>query len=324
MEKAKLLRFFSCKQLAVIKKILPGKYKDTIEKIRMQKFIEQTDFSKINTEKFKRCVVKDGEWAYPLFQMSCLNNMLSNIIYSLSYGYIPSVQFKDENGINLWEQFLIQPFGQDNIADDSLPQMPNAYRLVSFPSFPTEQDVKTIHNIAAALVIPNKETAAYIENEYDQVIRGKSVIGVLVRGTDYTANRPKGHPVQPSIEAVIDEVRVKLDELHCDYIYVATEEEALYKQFADAFSGRVLSNRREYYDSFYDIKKEKGDSARISQVHHNRENDNYLKSLEYLSSLYLLSRCDALIAGNCGGSRAALYLNGGNYKYYNLFNLGLY
>ncbi|MDR0507244.1 MAG: hypothetical protein LBH32_10600 [Dysgonamonadaceae bacterium] len=46
--------------------------------------------------------------------------------------------------------------------------------------------------------------------------------------------------------------------------------------------------------------------------------------ISYLSSICLLSRCNALIAGNCGGSAAALYINNFKYEYWHLFNLGLY
>jgi hypothetical protein len=54
------------------------------------------------------------------------------------------------------------------------------------------------------------------------------------------------------------------------------------------------------------------------------ENEIYNRGIEYLSSIYLLSRCDALIGGNCGGSISALLMNGGKYEFTEIFNLGLY
>lgn len=59
-------------------------------------------------------------------------------------------------------------------------------------------------------------------------------------------------------------------------------------------------------------------------MHFERENDSYYKSLEYFSSVLLLSKCQGLIAGNCGGSRAAMYMNDGKYEFSYLFDLGLY
>ena len=61
----------------------------------------------------------------------------------------------------------------------------------------------------------------------------------------------------------------------------------------------------------------------IGDVKFDRENDNYWKGLEYLSSLVILSNCTDLVAGNCGGTEfAVLYTAGYRNKY--IFNKGLY
>lgn len=46
--------------------------------------------------------------------------------------------------------------------------------------------------------------------------------------------------------------------------------------------------------------------------------------LEYLSSIILLSRCTALVGGNCGGTLGALFFNDEKYEFVHVFNLGLY
>ena len=46
-----------------------------------------------------------------------------------------------------------------------------------------------------------------------------------------------------------------------------------------------------------------------------RENDSYYKGLEYFSSIVILSRCQALIGGNTGGSCAAMFMNNMKYEY---------
>ena len=127
-----------------------------------------------------------------------------------------------------------------------------------------------------------------------------------------------------STKNIVEKFRKKNESLKCDYIYLATEEEKIYKMFDNAFPEKVITNQRHYYDEFYELRDKYGDKARISWVHSDRNNDNYYKSLEYMSSLFLLSKCNALIAGSCGGSQAALYLNGNSYEYWYLFDLGLY
>ena len=171
----------------------------------------------------------------------------------------------------------------------------------------------------------NKKTDEYLQKEEKNIFKpNQRVIGVLCRGTDYTANKPKGHPVQPKVEEVIELAKIKMKEYDCPYIYLATEEKRIEEKFEEEFPGKILTNKRNYYDEFYNIRKTKGNQARISLVNFERENDSYYKSLEYISSINLLSKCNLLIGGSTGGTRMALVLNNDRYEYVNLFNKGLY
>ena len=254
--------------------------------------------------------------------------MIANCLYVMSKGYAPVIRFKDsENHLNLWEQFYLQPyheelFDSEKCAIDSVCDIKRAN--VYFPVKMSSDDISLFSDLYRVLAVLNTPTREYISKEINSIIKNKRVIGVLCRGTDYTANKPAGHPVQPSVKDVIEEVRNLLTELSCDYIYVATEEKRIFQMFQSNFKGRVLSNDRLYYDDFYKMKNEWGEKTRISCVHHDRENDNYYKSLEYLSSIYILSECTALIAGNTGGSRMATILNNNRYEYCHLYDLGLY
>ena len=61
----------------------------------------------------------------------------------------------------------------------------------------------------------------------------------------------------------------------------------------------------------------------IGQIHFDRENDNYLKRIEYLSSMIILSKCDAVVAGNCRGTHFAV-LNSETVKNRYVFDKGYY
>jgi hypothetical protein len=54
-----------------------------------------------------------------------------------------------------------------------------------------------------------------------------------------------------------------------------------------------------------------------------RKNDNYHKGLEYLTTIYMLSKCNALIAGQCGGTTGAVLLSK-NHEFSYLWDLGYY
>lgn len=168
----------------------------------------------------------------------------------------------------------------------------------------------------------NKNMQEYFEAEYNELIKGRKVLGVLYRGTDYTKLKPSGHPIQPSLEQILQECKRRIKVKGYKYIYITTDEkravEFLQRELPEC---NILENRRNYFDDFYNNEEMKKD---IAACRHNRENDKLLTAKEYISSVFLLSKCDELIAGNCGGSRAAIYLNNGKYKRVKLYKLGLY
>ena len=68
---------------------------------------------------------------------------------------------------------------------------------------------------------------------------------------------------------------------------------------------------------------QEGNVKRIGDVRFERDNDNYIRGLRYLSSLVILSRCDALLAGNCGGTLFSLFYNNRKYERFKIYDLGL-
>lgn len=299
-----------------------------LQSLRLNKYLEKKDFLQLDVSNFPSCYVTKGEFDFPLFQMFFLDNMLSLCIYCIANGYLPIIEYRNSEGINLWEQFLEQPF-----KDIHLKRKEKIFHVCDMSKvdiklmseFPTKKEIKRYNEILKKLVKLNKKTDEYLQKEEKNIFKpNQRVIGVLCRGTDYTANKPKGHPVQPKVEKVIELAKIKMKEYDCPYIYLATEEKRIEEKFEEEFPGKILTNKRNYYDEFYNIRKTKGNQARISLVNFERENDSYYKSLEYISSINLLSKCNLLIGGSTGGTRMALVLNNDRYEYVNLFNKGLY
>lgn len=322
-----IIRSLPNKILLIIEKGLPDKYGEYIESIRLESYICKTYFESLEISSGKECCIENGEWNYPLCHVGFINNMLANAIDCLSRGYRPVICYKNSKGINLWEQFLVQPF-TDNFTEKKRKgdriYYKKKYAPVYFPKFPSKADIEIFSPIFKRLVMFNEETLKYFQAEYEELLRGKRVLGVLCRGTDYVANRPKGHPVQPNVEMVIEYIIENSARINTEYIYLATEEKRICDLFEEAFPGKIIVNQRCYYDEFWKLSKEYGSDVRISWVHNDRENDDFYKNLEYLSSIYLLSRCTSLIGGSCGGTQAALWMNENQYEFVHLFNLGLY
>lgn len=145
----------------------------------------------------------------------------------------------------------------------------------------------------------------YFKTEYELLEIGKvSVLGVAVRGTDYIRLKPKNHPKQPTVEQIIAKVQFKMNEGNYAKIYLDTEEKYIYEMFCKKFGADIiLINNRQWYDQEY---KNMGNEL-VDIIHFQRDNDDYLKGIEYLSSILLLSKCKGLIAGISVATFAALF-----------------
>lgn len=304
-----------------------GRFAEAFEARRLREFLAGLEPEKLDVRAYPVAYIEAGSWRFDGFNMFFCLDVLANVAHCLSKRQLPYVELRDGAGRNIWAQFLEQPFHAarpDATGETGGPTCACVHAPVYFPQFPTAEDVRVLSKLYRAPIFElNAATRAYVEREYEEIFvaRGRPrICGVLCRGTDYKYARY--HQKQPPVEDVIALVRRKMDELDLAYIYLATEEYRIQRMFDEAFPGKVLINKRVYYDAYWELAKKLGADARIGMVRNDRENDRYLSALEYLSSLQLLARCDALIAGACGGSCATLYMNGGKYEYWHLFNLG--
>ena len=273
--------------------------------------------------KDKVMLIDQGLYEYGYFNACFLENMMSLMVYALSHGYTPHIDLKNRGeGWTNWSTFFEQPFMTSSDTEHDIvcgikqgffyPQFNTPYRKI---------DLRLWCKVYNRLVRLNQNTKEYVSDEYNKLfIPNLRRLGVICRGTDYVKLKPQGHPVQPSVPRVINRAEELMSIYKLDKIYLATEERAIYQQFEEAFPGRIIVNKRQYYDEIFNS----SDMSYIYQVHFDRDNDIYLKGLEYLSSLQLLSKCNVLLGGNCGGACAALYMNNMKYEHVELFDLGIY
>ena len=258
-----------------------------------------------------KTLMPDFDWFLfynTVFQLDCI----SHIVYELAMGYIPLID--DTWGV--WKQFFEQPVESlkenERMEDIGLSDEPSTLYTPTLIPY-----CKKVRKLWTRLIYDycrlNENEKQYIENECRDVLgKGNRVLAVVCRGTDYkTANMEK----QPEVCDVIALAEKWMSKYNYDKIYLATEEEAIFDQFEKAFPGKILVNKRTYYDKAMKDQNVKW----IGQVKFDRENDDYLKGLEYLSSIIIVSRCKALMGGYCGASNMALLYNGEQYERYKIF-----
>ena len=200
---------------------------------------------------------------------SYVQTTMGQIVYALEHNMIPIVDMKNypntyleegEVGIkNAWELFFEQIC--DRELDDVLanekyvlsedknidlrftPRLNGVYQKRAY-WFWSEMYRK--------YVVFNESVRQYCDEEYKQLLEDKAnkTLGVLVRGTDY--KYAKGHAIQPELETVIAKAKEVMVHKGFEYIYLATDEYKTEQKFQEAFLGKVIVNKRTYFDG-YDV-----------------------------------------------------------------------
>lgn len=156
-----------------------------------------------------------------------------------------------------------------------------------------------------------------ILSEYgDIVLNGPDTLGVLYRGTDMISLQLKNHPIQPALDELIISTKKYMKDLNLSRVFVSTEDNDAIIRFREEFgSALYYTNQLRYSDT---------GSKWIADLSNGRQNDKYLRGLEYLTTIEILSKCDSLIAGVSAGSVCALIMNDFKYSHYKLLDKGTY
>lgn len=272
--------------------------------------------------------------------MSILAVYINHINYAIRRGYIPVIDqctvtnlYLEEDelntGINSWEYYFEQPAGY------SLEDIAHAHNVVLSGMLLWSSDENSYRinyetvsapfgdkwqRLAQGYYRKNRQASEHIARISRSVLqsRGNVTLGVYCRGTDYVDMHPKGHPVQPTAEQVIDKARQVLSERSYQYVYLVTEDDRVWHKFRDAFGDRLLYiDAARYGDA-------KDDGSFIWQRKNPRDDSKYTSGLDYLTGMSLLHECDGLVAGITGGTAGLRLLQQRPFGYEHYWNLGIY
>ena len=234
-------------------------------------------------------------------------NCITLAIYK---GYIPVVDLKHvdwqyfkEGRIlkdNAWEYYFKQPAGitledLSNITDNSkIRTFSEPYQLQNvydpdekLPSYtPFENYIKYMQLSDYAL--------EYAENYRKKTIGEETdVLGIYCRGTDYLWMRPRLHHIPATPQMLIEKAKELKKKYNYKKVYVATEDLEIYNKFKEEFQDDLVPNLQYKYNHKIDSK-----TLPLSDVKVERKDHHYWLGLEYLASMYVLSKCKYFIASN--------------------------
>lgn len=268
-----------------------------------------------------------------------INKVLMHIAYAIDHHYIPVVDFLNHKtqytnerqlgDINFWELFFTQPAGyslddishsQHVIINKQSPAPQKKYLMGQEAFYDNEDRISYFRSLFHQYIHFNGKTKDLLNSSYASYLEGKGkVVGVLCRGTDYVLLKPKGHPIQPAPEQVIRDVRTIMANHHCSHVFLATEDEDIFQLFIQAFGDKLLYlDQRRYRKADMD-----GRHVLSEEKFKDKSRNPYQDAVQYLTAIYLLSRCNCFLGGRTGGTKGVLLMSKG-FEFEKTYNLGLY
>lgn len=327
--KAKIKDFF----LDIVSKILPIKYMRRliikhdsiiIERILVRKYIKiivkkTNPFEEI--ERNGRYIDFDYNYNdFSVFNMCYISDMLGKALFAVAMGCYPKFSVLDKDGENYFNTFFNQPCDYSSLELFKI-NISKIQKNTGNPHWNMNiKEEKAYSIIYKKFFVLKDDIEKNYQDEFELVkksVKDGKLIGCVIRGTDYVLKKPKGHPIQPEIDDIINELSKVVGKE--DYIYLATDEKKTFNLIQNKFPKQVLASDSEYYDGIYS-----SNNINIAEYKFDRENDKYLRGFEYFRRVYCLSKCDSYVGGESGASRVSRIINNQRYEFCKIMWLGVY
>lgn len=179
-----------------------------------------------------------------------------------------------------------------------------------------EDELRIWNNIFCKYVHFSERLKQNIDYKYKSRIRDSDrILGILCRGTDYLKLKPSNHTIQPEPAEVLAKAQETVKKYECSKIWLATEDRLIAEMFEHEFGDMILTVTDRFAD--YNGNSDIG-TCIVSQM------DPVQNGLDYMTSIYALSKCDCLLAGMTNGSIISAIMSQNKYDYYYYWNLGFY
>ena len=251
-----------------------------------------------------------GLFSYYIVHLGCIINYLK-------HGYIPILDVGSFSNIlsgnnnpedNPWEEFFNQPCGYtlDDVVKmkdveifecECVLDMPDEKTVYSKPIM-----LNYHHIIQEKYMSVNKNILKEAKKIWYKLFRhSKNVLGIFVRGTDYSSLQPGGHSRQPSIDIIINDTITMDKQNKYDYIFLGTEDDEIRNAFI-----KKLGKKLKYL-----VPKDKlvYNSGYLTYSKNVFGNMDFSKT--YLLSIVILSKCIDIISSRTSGAAGVFIISNG-------------
>jgi hypothetical protein len=173
------------------------------------------------------------------------------------------------------------------------------------------------HNVANKYIPIKREIVQKAADKYKLLFQeSKNVLGILIRGTDYTSKKPHLHAIQPTPEIVFEDIEKMDRKYKYKWIFVTTEDDLIREKFIFKFG-----NKLKYYKSQININYDYHQKEFLAYNNNIKGNLEYMKV--YLINIIILSKCLDIIASRTAGTIVTFILTKG-FRNIKIYDLGYY
>jgi len=169
----------------------------------------------------------------PILEFESYKNAINGFIVDLSKG-------------NPWEYYFNQPFGykysdiKKNAKNIKYFECKLKIKRPNEKIFLNKSSMNYWH-IMAKQYIPIKNEIIIESNKiFKKLFKGsRNILGVLLRGTDYVARKPRRHPIPPKTDDAIHDVQLFDKKNRYNWIFLATEDNIIRQKFINEIGSKV-------------------------------------------------------------------------------------
>lgn len=281
----------------------------------------------------KNFAILTRESCYSCGLFSYYKLFLGCVLKHLTQGEIPIIDMQTDKNMyngydsnskeNPWESFFTQIGGYSLNNVKKYAKKKKYYICRTNVKYP-ERDIvfnqvliNFWHNIAKIYMQIKENILNEANNIIISLFKGnKNVLGILMRGTDFIAARPNGHPIPPKIEIVMKDIRELDNKNNYEYYFLSTEDDIIRTKFIKKY-GNKLKYLKYKEDLNYNYKNKKfliDDNKIIGKL-------EFAKI--YLLNMIILSKCIDILAASTNGSLGVFILTEG-FRNSKIYNYGKY
>lgn len=259
---------------------------------------------------------------------------VTNEIYdAVNRDYIPVVDFRNDrtqynmpylinNTWNAWEYYFkpVSAYTLNEVEESknviiSGTSKNTDKKILIDPADYSKDNIKEVKEWVEKYIAVNDDIVEKVVQKKNELFSDGKILGVFCRGTDYISLRPKGHPVQPGVNQVIEKTKEYLEKYsNIKKIFLATEDYRIYAAFKETFGEKVCVSDLEL------VKDYDGKDYLCNYLPKNK----YETGLNYLIKMLLLAECDYLISSKASGSYFAMIMKKQDWEDSYIYELGVY